>query len=58
MRLKLSLFAMIIINAIMIHQFIIRDHWSMKVSALLVLIFTVAVLVNIIKIMIENSKQK
>lgn len=58
MRLKLSLFVMIIITAIMIYQVIIRDHWSLKVSALFVLIYAVAVIVNITKIMIEESKQK
>ncbi|MBD8027174.1 hypothetical protein H9636_10960 [Ureibacillus sp. Re31] len=58
MRLKLSLFVMIIITAIMIYQVIIRDHWSLKVSALFVIIYPVAVIVNITKIMIEESKQK
>lgn len=58
MRLKLSLFVMIIITAIMIYQVIIRDHWSLKVSALFVIIYAVAVIVNITKIMIEESKQK
>lgn len=58
MRLKLSLFVMIIITAIMIYQVIIRDHWSLKVSALFVIIYAVAVIVNITKIMMEESKQK
>lgn len=58
MRLKLSLFVMIIITAIMIYQVIIRDHWSLKVSALFVVIYAVAVIVNITKIMMEESKQK
>ena len=42
----------------MIYQVIIREHWSLKVSALFVVVFGIIASINIIKIMIDNKRNR
>ena len=53
-----SLLAIIVITSMMIYQVIVREHWSLKVSALFVVIFGLVVIVNVIRIMNDEIRNR
>lgn len=51
----LSLIVLILITCYMFYQVIIREHWSLKISALFIALLGLAVNINVVILMYQKS---